>query len=160
MAHSATGNPQEWGTETLGVSPWALYESLTGWEISEDSGPQLLGNNRFSGENADVTGVDFLTILLPGFKFLISQCELGDRRSQGTCRPQANHKRGKTPPKARRRRTEHRMAASSPPTLTLIFCFYTDLCPPYSTGPVSNFTIFLTLTYPHLCVITEVLLNK
>lgn len=161
MAHSASRDPQEWGTETLGASPCAIYENLTGWVIRDDySGHQMLGNNRFSGGNADVTVVDFLMILLPGFTFLISQCELGDRRSQGACRPQANHKKGETPAKVRCRKTEHRMAVSSPPTVMLIFCFYTDLCPPYSTGPISNFTTFLTLTYPHLCVITEVFLNK
>ena len=161
MAHSASRDPQEWGTETLGASPCAIYENLTGWVIRDDySGHQMLGNNRFSGGNADVTVVDFLMILLPGFTFLISRCELGDRRSQGACRPQANHKKGETPAKVRCRKTEHRMAVSSPPTLMLIFCFYTDLCPPYSTGPISNFTTFLTLTYPHLCVITEVFLNK
>lgn len=159
MARSASRDPQEWGTEALGTSPCAVYESLAGWEIREDSGPQLLGNNRFSGGNADVTVADFLMILLPGFKFLISQCELGDRRSQGACRPQTNHKKVTTSAKVRCR-TEHRTAVSSPPTLTLIFCFYTDLCPLYSTGPISNLTIFLTLIYLHLCVINEVFLNK
>lgn len=113
----------------------------------EDSGPQLRGNNCFSGGSADVIVVGVLWFCSLASNPGSARYELGDRRSQGACRPQAVRKRGKMPHKVKRMRAEH----SKQPTHTdLIILFLYSLCPPYSPGPISNFMLFLTLTYPHL----------